>query len=210
MSKTMVMGSLLGLWLATAVSGCEIENCERGAHCGDGEEHDGVDDDEREQCENYCVRVSICGGPGADDLDECIEACEVRFDILPKQTAELCACAEWSSCEDVNNGRCSDPGTGGSGGSSTGGSSTGGSSNQGGSTASGGTAQGGAPAQGGAASTGGSPAGGSSSTGGSATCQGGSSSGGESGGAAGEGSGACTCDCDCSSGERCVEGLCTA
>jgi hypothetical protein len=217
MVKTIVMGSLLGVWFAMATTGCEIHSCEEGAVCSDTGHGDAPDFDERELCIQYCARVSVCGGPQADDIDECIDACEDRFDFLPEETRELCECAPRSSCEDVNDGRCSDPGAGGSGGrggSSAGGSanhggttSTGGSSTQGGSS-SGGSSAGGAPSTGGA-SAGGAPSTGGSSSGGSASCTGGTSSGGTDAGGAGGDTGACDCDCDCASGERCVDGACT-
>jgi hypothetical protein len=216
MSKSIVLGSLLGSLFLLASSGCDIETCEEGASCAFSETGDAPkapDADDHEQCLRYCVRVSVCGGSQADDIDECVEECETRFDVARTETAELCACAEWSSCEDVREGRCSDGGGGRGGTSSRGGSSAGGSSNQGGSSA-GGAPAGGSSNQGGS-SAGGAPAGGSSaggasnqggsSAGGSASCTGGTSSG---GGAGGEGP--CTCDCDCAAEERCVEGVCTA
>jgi hypothetical protein len=211
-TKTVIIGCWLGMAMALTLPGCEISNCEKGAFCGDGNDGAGSRE-EHEQCIAYCGRVSVCGGSQADDFDECVEGCEDRFEVLPELTAELCRCAEWSTCEDVNEGRCSDPDTGGSGGSSAGGSSAGGSS-AGGSSAGGSSAGGssaGDSSAGGSSSSGGSSAGGSPSTGGSGGAQcptGGTSSGGtDAGGAGGEGA-ACDCDCDCTAPQTCVEGYC--
>jgi len=201
-TKTMIIGCWLGMTMALTLPGCEISNCEKGAFCGDGNAGAGSRE-EHEQCIAYCGRVSVCGGAQADDFDECVEGCEDRFEVLPEATAELCRCAEQSTCEDVNEGRCSDPDTGGSGGSSAGGSSTGGAHATGGSSAGGSSA--------GGSSAGGSSAGGAPSTGGSGGAQcptGGTSSGGtDAGGAGGEGA-ACSCDCDCTAPQTCVEGYC--
>jgi hypothetical protein len=218
-TKTVIIGCWLGMALALTLPGCEISNCEKGAFCGDGNDGAGSHE-EHEQCIAYCGRVSVCGGSQADDFDECVEGCEDRFEVLPELTAELCRCAEWSTCEDVNEGRCSDPDTGGSGGSSAGGSSAGGSSAGGahltggssaGGSSAGGSSAGGAHATGGSSSSGGASAGGAPSTGGSGGAQcptGGTSSGGtDAGGAGGEGA-ACDCDCDCTAPQTCVEGYC--
>jgi hypothetical protein len=222
MSKWLMIG-FLGCSVATTVAGCNIENCEKGAFCGDGSRAGDWDDggDEHEQCVHYCERLSICGAPQARDFDECVESCEDRFDRLPEQTAELCACTPRSRCEDVIDGRCTPTGgQGGTGGTSaTGGSpsyggasTTGGSSNNGGSPETGGSpatggswATGGSPSNGGASSAGGSPATGGSTAGGS-----GGSSGGDTGGAGGEDPGTpCTCSCQCPSGQSCVSGYCS-
>ena len=216
MTRTMIIGCWLGISFALTLPGCEISNCEKGAFCGDG--NDGAaSSDEHEQCVGYCARVSVCGGAQADDFDDCVDACEERFEVLPEMTAELCKCAESSSCEDVREGRCSDPGSGGNGGSSAGGSHAGGSSaggaSAGGSSAGGSHTTGGSSAGGssaGGSSAGGSSAGGSSAGGsGGAQCPtGGTSSGGtDAGGAGGDGA-ACTCDCDCTSPQTCVDGYC--
>jgi hypothetical protein len=236
MTKWAIVWLILGGSIATSVAGCNIENCEKGAYCGEGiskgRERD--NDDEHEQCLHYCERLSVCGAPQARDFDDCVDACEERFDELPEETADLCACIPRSRCEDVIDGRCTGSGGhGGSGGTSaTGGSpgqggyATGGTSNNGGSPETGGTSNnGGSPETGGSggtsgasgaggsgetggASTGGtSHTGGSHSTGGSAA---GGSSGGDTGGAGGEDPGTpCTCSCQCLSGQSCVSGYCT-
>ncbi len=227
MSKWMMIG-FLGCSVATSVAGCNIENCEKGAYCGDGSKSTGwdKDSDERDQCMHYCERLSICGAPQARDFDECVNTCEDRFERLPEETAELCACTPRSRCEDVIDGRCTpSDGHGGSGGTSaTGGSpgqggatSTGGSSNNGGSPETGGSpatggtwATGGSPSSGGAYTTGGSPATGGSSTGGTSSGGSGGSSGSDAGGAGGEEPGTpCTCSCQCPSGQSCVSGYCS-
>ena len=216
MSRMVMLGSLLGISVAMSVGGCNIETCETGAHCMDGQKGDDDDDDgesEHDQCLALCERMSVCGAPQARDLDDCIDACEDRFEVLPAQTAELCECIPRSRCEDVIDGRCTDPGSGGSGGTggshATGGSGHGGTT--GGSDAGGSPTTGGSSGTGGSAETGGSDSGGSSgsSTGGSST--GGSTTGGtSSGGGGGEDPGTpCTCSCQCPSGETCVEGYCS-
>ena len=227
MSKWAIIGCVLGGSIVTSVAGCNIENCERGAYCGERADKDYEDEnaDEHEQCLHYCERLSVCGAPQARDFDECVEACEDRFDELPEETAELCACTPRSRCEDVIDGRCSDGGSGGqsgSGGTSSGGSpsqggayATGGSSNNGGSPETGGSSNnggsttGGAPSTGGAPHTGGSHSTGGSTTGGSGGSDTGGSGGGDTGGAGGEDPGTpCTCSCQCPSGESCVSGYC--
>jgi hypothetical protein len=202
MSRMTLLGSFLGLSFAMSVSGCTITTCEEGADC-DGNDHGGRDDDddEHEQCVSYCGRLSVCGAPQARDFDDCVEACEDRLEALPERTAELCACAERSRCEDVIDGRCTEPGSGGQGGS--GGSSYGGSTSQGGAPGKGGTSSGGAPSNGGSSSGGWTTGGTSSGTGGS------SEGGSDAGGAGGEDPGfACTCSCQCPSGQSCVSGYC--
>ena len=203
MSRMMMLGSLLGISVAMSVGGCNIENCERGAHCMDGEGDDDKDDrDEHEECLQFCERMSVCGAPQANDFQACIVACEDRFEVLPQQTARLCECIPRSRCEDVIDGRCTDTGSAGS--SGTGGShSTGGSSSYGGSHSSGGSDAGGSPGTGGSG-TGGSPETGGTSTGGSAT------GGTGTGGAGGENPQIpCTVNCECPSGETCVDGYCS-
>lgn len=230
MSKWMMVG-LLGCSIATSVAGCNIENCEKGAFCGDGSSTGGDWDnngEEHAQCLDYCDRLSVCGAPQAKDFDECVTACEDRFDRLPEEMGELCSCTPRSRCEDVVEGRCT-PGSGGQGGSggtsATGGSpgnggnpSTGGSSNNGGSPETGGSSStGGSWTTGGSSSTGGSPAtggtshtGGSHSTGGSTTGGSGGTGGSDAGGAGGEEPGTpCTCSCQCLSGQSCVSGYCS-
>lgn len=221
MSRTIMLGSLLGISVAMSVGGCSIENCEKGAHCTDGfgDDDDDDGDSEHEQCLELCERMSVCGAPQAKDFDDCVDACEARFQVLPEQTAELCECIPRSRCEDVIDGRCTEPGSGGTsgtGGTHSGGShSTGGSSGDAGSP-SGGTDTGGSAGTGGSSGTGGSPeTGGSPGTGGSpetgGTSSGGSATGGAgTGGAGGEDPGiACTCSCQCPSGETCVDGYCS-
>lgn len=237
MSKYVLSGGIVA-WLALAAGGCTIETCEQGAVCdkgdeiGDAPERGGESNvgvhDETDQCLSYCDRLSVCGAPQAADFDACVNACKVRFERLPEQTAELCACIPHSRCEDVNEGRCSDDsgaggtsGSTGSGGSSSAGSqSTGGTSN-GGSHASGGSATTGTHAStGGSQSTGGSPGSGGASGGGTPAAAGSACGGtaGEEGEAAGEAGGigaggepsalACTCDCDCPAPQTCDYGYC--
>src|SRR5690606_6566884 len=111
-------------------SGCEIHSCEEGAICHDeGRSRDGKKIEK--MCVEYCGRLSICGAPQAEDFDDCVEACLDRFEYLPEQTRKLCECAEWSSCKDVTEGRCSDEPSGGRG--SGGANGTAGSGNQAGS-----------------------------------------------------------------------------
>jgi hypothetical protein len=209
----MMLGSLLGISAAMSVGGCNIENCEKGAHCMDGFDDDDDDDDgasEHEQCLALCERMSICGAPQARDFEKCVDACEDRFEVLPQQTAELCACIPRSRCEDVIDGRCTAPGSGGAGG--TGGSQANGGSGHGGTYTTGGSDAGGSPTTGGSPGTGGSAeTGGSDSGGSSGSSTGGSSTGGtSSGGGGGEDPGTpCTCNCQCPSGESCVDGYCS-
>jgi hypothetical protein len=210
MSRMMMLGSLLGISVAMFVGGCNIENCERGAHCMDGEgDGDKDDGDEHEQCLQFCERMSVCGAPQANDFQACIAACEDRFEVLPQQTARLCECIPRSRCEDVIDGRCTDTGSGGS--SGTGGShSTGGSSSQGGSNPSGGSDGGGSPGTGGSSGNGGSAeTGGSPGTGGAPETGGMSTGGSATGGAGGEPGIPCTVNCECPSGQTCVDGYCS-
>jgi len=237
MSKYVLSGGIAA-WLALATGGCTIENCEQGAVCDKGDEigesperggeGNASGHDENDQCLSYCDRLSVCGAPQAADFDACVNACKVRFERLPEQTAELCACIPQSRCEDVNEGRCSD--ASGAGGTASG---AGGSSSTGGSPSTGGTSSGGSHASGGSATTGThSGTGGSASTGGTSASGGvpgsggtaavaGSACGGTAGadgeaageaggiGAAGEPSAvACTCDCDCPEPQTCDYGYC--
>lgn len=233
MSKTMT-GLALVLSLGAPMSGCNIENCEQGADCTDDvEKWEPPDSRGTQQCLAYCNRLNVCGAPQAEDFDGCVAACEVRFEKLPRETAELCACITESRCEDAIDGRCTPPGDGAGGshggGAGQGGSSTsGGSSSTGGSTSStGGSSNGsggssGSTQTGGSSGTGGTPSsGGSSASAGTAACSGEPSAGsaGDSssagtgagpGGAGGDDPGvACTCDCDCTAEQACVDGYCS-
>lgn len=120
--------SLAGFVLLAAGSGCEISHCERGAVCSDFNEDDEAaagERDPRALCTAYCDRLDVCGGPQAEDFDDCVDACEKRFERTPERTRELCECAEWSRCADVVEGRCTDPAPGSGGTSSHGGPSAG-------------------------------------------------------------------------------------
>jgi hypothetical protein len=153
--------------------------------------------------------MSVCGAPQATDFQDCIDACEARFELLPQQTARLCECIPRSRCEDVIDGRCTDPGSGGS--SGTGGSqSTGGSPSYGGSQASGGSDAGGSPGTGGTGAGGSPETGGSPGTGGAPETGGTSTGGSATGGAGGENPEIpCTVNCECPSGQTCVDGYCS-
>lgn len=167
-------------------SGCNIENCEEGAVCNEDDSKHAGDD---KQCAVYCARVTICD-PHAVEFSDCVDTCESGFETDPEITAQLCACAEWSSCEDITSGHCSAK-PNGSGGNGSGGSNTGGQS-------SGGTSAGGTNA-------GGTSAGGTSAGGASGSGSGGSSTGGSGATDAGT---ACAHDCDCPALEECVGGYC--
>ena len=95
-----------------AAAACEIHNCEEGALCNE----DWKDPDaHRAECTMYCGRLSVCGAAQARNFDDCLDACQERYQRLPEETRYLCACAERSSCGDVTEGRCSEPsGSGGS------------------------------------------------------------------------------------------------
>lgn len=239
MSRLILSGGMVACFVL-AVGGCTIENCEQGAVCEKSDPQPeppeiGGDSNvsapsQTDQCLGYCDRLSVCGAPQANDFDGCVKACKVRFEKLPKQTADLCACIPSSRCEDVVEGRCSDdsgsggtssstgsgggPGKGGS--SSTGGSSSGGSSQSNGGTATTGThsTSGGAPASGGSATSGGAGSGAAPAEAGSCgamSSAAGDSSGDAGGiGAGGEGAAqACTCDCDCPEPQTCEYGYCS-
>jgi hypothetical protein len=156
MSIRVVFASVFAAFLALG-PGCDNEICEEGSVCLDGEE---VERFGARECLMYCARLSTCGAPQAEDFDGCVEDCEHRFKDAPRETAELCACSEWSACDDLVEGRCSrHPGAGGRDGS--GGSSTAGTAGQGGGAGSGGSSCGGAggsstPSDAGVAGTGGS------------------------------------------------------
>ncbi len=186
------------LWLflcAAAAGGCNIRTCEHGADCRENADGDGQ---ELRMCKLYCGRLSACGAPQAADFDGCLAACADRFEALPAETWELCACSESSRCADLSEGRCTrpDPERGPEQPScpnascSTGGRASGGNS-------------GGAPSTGGSAQS--TVSGGSTSTG-----NGGSDASAEMGGtsAAGAPAMACAASCDCPSGQRCLDGYC--
>jgi len=127
-------------------AGCNISHCEGGADCSpDGSDEKGQGDVDRGQiCSEYCARVSICGGSQAHDFSGCVEACEARFEVLPEETERLCACAAWSSCGDVIEGRCSEDPQGGGGTTASGGTTgSGGAPSSGGGSGAGGTGSGG-------------------------------------------------------------------
>jgi hypothetical protein len=185
MSIRIVGASLCVLALFSGAA-CHNTNCEQGAYCVDGEP---APKRAGRECLLYCGKVGACGGDEAQDYDACVADCEARFESEPEETAVLCACAEWSSCDDVKQRRCSalpNPNTGGAAG--TGGNASGGA----------------AGSSGGAAGSGG--AGGATTDGGPAG----------SGGTAGSGSGGttstipCGRDCDCPLPDVCVAGFCTA
>jgi len=240
MSKFVLSAGMV-VGFALVAGGCTIETCEQGAVCDKGEQSPDLPElggesnvsphDETEQCLGYCDRLSVCGAPQAEDFDACVNACKVRFEHVPEQTAHLCSCIPSSRCEDVIDGRCSDDsGTGGTSGST----GAGGASSTGGSHSTGGSATGGSTSSGGSATTGPhSSSGGAAASGGSATHGGASGSGaapGEAGapcagtmsggagepasesggtGAGGDGSAeACTCDCDCPEPQTCEAGYC--
>jgi hypothetical protein len=127
--------AFLALSIGAAATGCTEENCDpnwQDCHEGPpqysytgyvGGTSSGSSQsfgDENQQCLNYCNRLSVCGAPQAQDFDTCVSDCKVRFERLPQQTAELCACIPQSRCEDAVEGRCS---SGTSGGGGTGGTS---------------------------------------------------------------------------------------
>ncbi|HEY6555678.1 MAG TPA: hypothetical protein VI072_00335 [Polyangiaceae bacterium] len=182
--RVILIAAFAGLFVAG--SGCDNTHCEEGAVCLDGEEVSGVREDE---CLMYCARLSTCGAPQAEDFGRCAEQCEKRFKEAPQETAELCACAEWSRCSDLVEGRCSPhPGAGGSSGQATGG--TGGT----GGYAAGGT--------GGHAAGGGAGGAGSGGSAGALSDAGAAGSGGTSSEAS------CTRDCDCPLPDFCRGGVC--
>ncbi len=177
-----IMGASFLVLALFSGSGCNNTNCQDGAYCGDGKrapEHAG------RECLMLCGRLALCDAPEAQDFNACVADCDARFESEPEQTAMLCACAEWSSCEDLSRKRCSQPpGSGGSAG-------------VGGASGSGGT---------GAAGSGGTGAAGSGGTG--AAGSGGSSAG--TVGSGGSGPIACGRDCDCPLPDVCVGGYCVA
>ncbi len=181
----MRFASAIGLigGVALAASACNIEN------------HESFGSDDEGLCVSYCARLSACGAKQADDIEDCIDACEDRFDHAYDYQRELCACSEWSSCEDLEDGRCSsehpEPVPVPVGGSSSAGGST--SSGGAGSSTGGSTAPTGSCGDGGASGSGGAAAGG--------------------GGVGGEAPDLppptpCVRDCDCLITEWCVDGYC--
>jgi hypothetical protein len=201
-----IMGASLSLFVLALFSGsgCNNTNCEQGAYCVDGEGSPKLGGGR--ECQMFCGRLAACGAPQADDFEACVADCDARFESTPEEAAVMCACAEWSSCDDIKHGRCSDPprgsggasGSGGSGGASgsgaTGGAS--GSSGTGGAGGTGGTA--------GVAGTGGTGAAGTGAAGTGGTGAAGT------GGTGGSGPIACGRDCDCPLPDVCVGGYCVA
>jgi hypothetical protein len=142
-----IIGASLFVLALFSGTGCNNTNCEQGAYCVDGEpapKRDGG-----RECLMLCGQLALCGAPQAEDFNACVADCDARFESDPEETAMLCACAEWSSCEDITNNRCSDRPHG------SGGSGSGGASGASGSGASGGTAGAVGSAGTGAAGTGG-------------------------------------------------------
>ncbi len=207
----MTFVSMTAFALLSALSACEIHTCEHGSTCTDWK----PSDEEHQACNAYCVRLSVCGAPQAQDLNECVNACLDRFEVSPTETRNLCECASTSVCGDVIEGRCSASSTPPP--STSGGScsicSSGGATGSGGVTGSGGAL----PSTGGATGSGATGNGGTVSSSGGATGHGGSSSaaggvanGGSSAGSAGEAPTAVACNapCDCPLGQACVSGYC--
>jgi hypothetical protein len=178
--RNLFLSSLIVSGLALG-SACNNNVCEEGAVCNEGQARS----DSARECNLYCARLVVCDAPQADDFEACVASCSERFKEDPRQMAELCVCAEWSSCDDIAGERCSERphGSGGSGGSGSGGT---------GATGSGGT---GATGSGGTGATG---SGGSGAAGGSAG----------TGGTASDGGTPCVRDCDCPAGENCYSGVC--
>ncbi len=176
---------------ALAASACNIEN------------HEGLSSHDEGLCGSYCARLSACGASQADDIEACIDACEDRFEYAHDYQRDLCECSEWSSCEDLEQGRCSSENpepvpvpVGGS--TSVGGGTSSGSagSSTGGSTSPGPCGEGGAPSSGGQGGAGG------------------ASGGGGQGGQGGQAPNLppptpCVRDCDCALTEWCVDGYCS-
>jgi hypothetical protein len=195
-----IMGACLFVLALFSGSGCNNTRCEEGAYCVDGEgtaQRGGG-----RECQMFCGRLAACGAPQADDFEACVADCDARFESTPEETAVMCACAEWSSCDDIKHGRCSEPphgsggasGSGGDGGASGSGATTGGASGSNGSGGTGGTA-----GVAGAGGTGAAGTNGASGTGATAT-----------GGAGGSEPITCGRDCDCPLPDVCVGGYCVA
>ncbi|HMJ15790.1 MAG TPA: hypothetical protein VK524_30450 [Polyangiaceae bacterium] len=172
--RVIVVAALTGFFAFG--SGCDNTHCEEGAVCLDGEETESL---RGRECLMYCARLGTCGAAQADDFDQCTKDCEKSFQKAPQATARLCACAEWSACEDVVEGRCSSPSSG-----------TGGAPN----------GTGGAPNGTGGGCTRGCTAG-ASGAGGSPTDAGVS-------GSSGDAARSCTRDCDCPLSDLCRGGYC--
>ena len=194
-----IMGASLFVLALLSGSGCNNTNCEQGAYCGDGEPQ--LKRPGGRECLMLCGQLALCDAPQARDFNACVADCEVRFESEPEETAMLCACAEWSSCEDITKNRCSDRphGTGGSSGSGASGGSSGAGATSGGASGASGSA-----GTAGAAGSGGTGAAGSGGTG--------TAGSGGSGAAGTGGSGPITCgrDCDCPLPDVCVGGYCVA
>jgi hypothetical protein len=112
-------------------SGCNIEHCEEGSTCK-GDDDDSWNEGGGKECTMFCARLTLCGEVGSG-FQACVDECEASFQSDPQGQATLCACAEWSSCEDLSERKCSPKpsGSGGSGGGS-GGNAAGGASGSGG------------------------------------------------------------------------------
>jgi hypothetical protein len=197
-----IMGASLFVLALLSGAGCNNTKCEQGAYCVDGE---GEPKRPARECLMLCGQLALCDAPQAEDFNACVTDCDARFESEPEETAKLCACAEWSSCEDITKNRCSDRPPHASGGAS--GTGAGGSSGTSGGTA-GAVGTGGAGAAGsagtGAAGTGGTGAAGTGGTGAAGT--------GGTGAAGTGGSGPISCgrDCDCPLPDVCVNGYCAA
>ncbi|HEV8245217.1 MAG TPA: hypothetical protein VGP93_05590 [Polyangiaceae bacterium] len=178
---------------ATSSAGCNIESCD--GDCGISAPSSGA------TCETYCGRLDVCSSGQGTDFDGCVNTCETRLEEAHDYQATLCACASWSSCADLEQGRCSPSDDGSAGSTAHGGSS----SSAGGSTnASGGRESGGATDDGGEPGTcscdasGGAPEAGS----GGASAEAGMSAGGAAGQAP------CDSNCECMAGQYCDQGYC--
>ena len=119
-----IVGASLCVLVMFSEAGCHNTNCEQGAYCVDGEPVPAKP--AGRECLLYCGKLAACGGDGDSDFDGCVADCEARFESEPEATAVLCACAEWSSCDDVKRRRCSEPPNHGSGGSAGSGGGSGG------------------------------------------------------------------------------------
>jgi hypothetical protein len=215
-----IMGASLFVLALFSGTGCNNTNCEQGAYCVDGEGT--AKRDSGRECQMFCGRLAACGAPHADDFEACVADCDARFESTPEEAAVMCACAEWSSCDDIEHGRCSEPprgsggasGSGGSGGASgsgaTGGAS--GSSGTGGTASVGGTGGTGAAGTNGASGTGAGGVGGTGAAGVGGTGAAGVGGTGAAGvgGTGGSGPIACGRDCDCPLPDVCVGGYCVA
>jgi hypothetical protein len=199
-----IIGASLFVLALFSGTGCNNTNCEQGAYCVDDEPP--LKRPGGRECLMLCGQLALCAAPQADDFNACVADCDARFESEPEETAMLCACAEWSSCEDITRNRCSDRPHG------SGGSGSGGASGASGSGASGGTAGAVGSAGTGAAGTGGTGAAGSGGTGAAGTGGTGAAGSGGTGAAGTGGTGPITCgrDCDCPLPDVCVGGYCVA